>query len=194
MARPDNTAVLLEAGQRRSEQARRRTLDAIASLAAAGEEVTPTSVARRAGVSRQWLYTVDEAREAMRVARLIEPDERVVPPDQRPSAASLQRRVEVLTDDNQRLRQRVDELEQRLAAVYGEWRSARPYVTHRVPAPTLSASAGAREGHWGGGAAIVLARAVRAPYLHGTRQPGQLSHLAGPLASHRPRRCRAQEC
>lgn len=62
----------------------------------------------------------------MRVARLTEPDERVVPPDQHPSAASLQCRVEVLTDDNQRLRQRVDELEQRLAAVYGEWRSARP--------------------------------------------------------------------
>ena len=101
-------------------------LEAIASLAAAGEEVTPTSVARWAGGSRQWLYTVDEAREAIRAARLTEPDERVVPPDQRPSAASLQRRVEVLSDDNQRLRQRVDELEQRLAAVYGEWRSARP--------------------------------------------------------------------
>lgn len=127
MARRDNTAVLVEAAQRRSEGARRRTRDAIAALAAAGEEVTPTSVARRAGVSRQWLYTVDEAREAIRVARrLSEPDHALVPRDQRPSVTSLQRRLEVLSDENQRLRGCVDELERRLAAVYGEWRSARP--------------------------------------------------------------------
>ena len=74
---------------------------------------------------------------SVRITQDIYVDERVVPPDQRPSAASLQRRVEVLTDDNQRLHERVDELEQRLAAVSGEWRSSALDVTHRLPAPTL---------------------------------------------------------
>jgi hypothetical protein len=122
MSRADNSHVLIEAARRRSRSARQRTLEALAILAASGEAVTPTSVARRAGVSRQWLYTFDEALEAIRVAR---PADRSIgaPPGQGPSAASLQRRIEALTDDNQRLRRRVRELEQRLAGLYGQWRA-----------------------------------------------------------------------
>lgn len=125
MTRPDNTHLLAEAARRRSEQARRRALDAIAALASAGDDVTPTAVAKRAGVSRQWLYTFDEAREAIWAARVRSRAPQVVRSDERPSVASLQRRLEALTEDNQRLRAQVAGLEARLAAVYGEWRASR---------------------------------------------------------------------
>jgi hypothetical protein len=124
MTRADNSHFLIEAARRRSHDARQRTLKAVAILTASGEAVTPTAVARRAGVSRQWLYTFDEALEAIRAATVPDPPARsVMPPSQRTSVASLQRRVEALTDDNQRLRRCVAELEQRLAALYGEWRT-----------------------------------------------------------------------
>ena len=57
-----------------------------------------------------------------------EPPKRVaapVPRDQRASVASLHRRLEVLTEDNRRLRRQVSELEERLARAYGALRSVR---------------------------------------------------------------------
>lgn len=87
--------------------------------------MTPTAVARRAGVSRQWLYTFEEARAAIEAAQRRQTPPSSPPPSQRASTTSLQRRLEALTDDNQRLRRRVQELEDRLAAVYGEWRLQR---------------------------------------------------------------------
>lgn len=120
----DNSAYLRAASRRRSEAARQRTLEAIASLVAEGQTVTPTLVAKRAGVSRQWLYAFDQALAAIRgapVAAL----RKAAPGSQRASPASLQRRIEVLTDENSRLRQRVEELEYRLASAYGALRSSR---------------------------------------------------------------------
>lgn len=122
MPRADNTHLLLEASRMRSDQARHRTLEAIKTLAADGKPVNPTTVARQAGVSRQWLYTFEEAREAMSVANTAASSRSPLPPAQQPSTASWRRRVEALTDDNERLRQRVRELEERLAALYGQWR------------------------------------------------------------------------
>jgi hypothetical protein len=46
-------------------------------------------------------------------------------PPQQASTASLRRRVELLTDDNKRLRQRITDLEAQLATVYGELRTRR---------------------------------------------------------------------
>ena len=105
--------------------ARQRPLEAITWLVAENRVVTPTSVARRAGVSRQWLYTFDEALEAIRLAAS-KGSAPPVSPDQRASVASLQRRLEVLAEDNRRLRrQGVGELEERLACAYGALRSVR---------------------------------------------------------------------
>jgi hypothetical protein len=120
--RADNRDALIGAARRRSHDARRRTLAAVATLSATGAHVTPTSVARQAGVSRQWLYTFDDALEAIRAAARITLSS-AVPSAERSSVASLQRRLEALTDDNQRLRKRVGELEERLAVLYGELRS-----------------------------------------------------------------------
>jgi hypothetical protein len=120
-------------------------LEAVAALAAAGEAVSPTIVARRARVSRQWLYTFDEALEAIRAADAATRTGSAVPPAQAPSAASLQRRIEALTDDNQRLRRRIQELEQRLAAMYGEWRVLRDDPGSK-PAPSTVGSLPDRPG------------------------------------------------
>ena len=78
----------------------------------------------RTAVSRQWLYKFGEALEAIRAAAPAEPAG-LVPQGQRASLASRKRRVETLTDDNRRLRERVEELEGRLVSVYGVMRSAR---------------------------------------------------------------------
>jgi hypothetical protein len=123
VSRADNTPALLAATRRRSDDARQRTLEAIEALTTAGAAVTPTAVARQARVSRQWLYASHEARDAIRAASTTADSTRSpVPTPQQPSLASWQRRVETLTDDNQRLRRRVQELEERLASVYGQWR------------------------------------------------------------------------
>jgi len=122
--RSDNSAALRASAQRRSEVARRRTLEAIAAIVAENEAVTPTAVARRAGVSRQWLYTFDDALSAIRLAASTRPAT-PVPQDQRASLASMQRRLEVLSEENRRLRHQVGELEDRLARAYGALRSAR---------------------------------------------------------------------
>ena len=120
----DNSAALRAAAQRRSQLARQRTREAITWLVAENQVVSPTSVARRAGVSRQRLYTFDEALEAIRLAASTQPTA-AVPRDQRASVASLQHGLEVLTEDNRRLRRQVAELEERLAGAYGALRSVR---------------------------------------------------------------------
>ena len=120
----DNSAALRAAAQRRSRLARRRTREAITWLVGENQVVSPTSVARRAGVSRQWLYTFDEALEAVRLAASTQRTA-PVPPDQRASVASLHRRLEAVSEDNRRLRGQVAELEERLAGAYGALRSVR---------------------------------------------------------------------
>jgi hypothetical protein len=124
-------------------------LEAVTAMDAAGEAVSPTTVARRARVSRQWLYTFDEALEAIRAAdAATRSTGSAVPRAQAPSAASSQRRIEALTDDNQRLRRRVQELEQRLAAMYGEWRVLRDDPGSK-PAPSTVGSLPDRPGPQG---------------------------------------------
>ena len=121
MSRADNTQFLLQAARQRSGDARKRTMQAIADLAAAGEPVTPTTVARKAGVSRQWLYTFPDAHDVMRGS----PSGSPPPVTASPAAnhASWQRRVEALSDENQRLRRKVKELEDLVAKLYGLRRS-----------------------------------------------------------------------
>jgi hypothetical protein len=54
VTRTSSIDVLANATWARSEAARRRVAEAISER---DDAVTPTSVARAAGVSRQWLYT-----------------------------------------------------------------------------------------------------------------------------------------
>ena len=120
-----NVDMLREATRRRSESARRRVDAAIELLVRRGEVISPTSVARAAGVSRQWLYT-DPARLA--VIRKHQVDGVAPIQHHRPaSSPSQMRRIEALLDDNRRLRTRVETLEGRLATLYGELRRSPPH-------------------------------------------------------------------
>jgi cell division protein FtsB len=108
--------------QRAVERAER----ALHNLDREGAAVSFQSVARRAGVSRQWLYTQPALRaeiEALRDRGPARADS--VPARQRASEASLRQRVESLRAENQRLREENAKLKAELALAYGQQRDAK---------------------------------------------------------------------
>ncbi|MCA1700168.1 MAG: DUF6262 family protein [Actinobacteria bacterium] len=87
-----------------------------------GEHISFQLVARRAGVSRQWLYTqsalraeIEQLRDPARVDS--------VPARQRASEASLRQRLESLRAENQFLREENQSLRAELAVAYGRLRA-----------------------------------------------------------------------
>jgi hypothetical protein len=107
----------------------RRTIEraerALRELDAEGAAISFQSVARRAGVSRQWLYTQPGLRqeiEALRATGPVRTDS--VPTRQRASEASLRQRVDSLRTENQRLREENQALKAELAIAYGQRRRA----------------------------------------------------------------------
>ena len=60
--RPTMTTALVAAARQRADDTRRRAVEALRRLDAAGEPVTFISVARAAGVSRSWLYRQGDLR------------------------------------------------------------------------------------------------------------------------------------
>lgn len=125
MPRPErNTVGLADAAERRTQRAVERARHAIRQLERAGEPVSFRSVAREAGVSRQFLYTVDELRgeiERLRAEHL--DDANAVPPLQRASEASLKARNQMLLAENRRLREEIAGLREELAGAWGELRA-----------------------------------------------------------------------
>jgi hypothetical protein len=108
----------------RHDRATRAAIDALRSLDREGGPVTFQAVARRAGVSRQWLYTQPGLRqqiETLRDRASSTPDG--VPARQRASEASLRQRAEGLRAENQRLREENASLKQELAIAYGQQRA-----------------------------------------------------------------------
>jgi hypothetical protein len=115
---------LQEAAERRRERAAERARKAIRRLDKAGEPVSFQSVAREAGVSRQFLYSVDQLRgeiERLRAARLEADD--ALPSAQRSTEASLKARNQTLLDENRRLRDELASLREELAGAWGELRA-----------------------------------------------------------------------
>lgn len=139
MPQPErNTTGLAEAAERRSERAAERAHQAIRRLGRAGEPVSFQAVAREAGVSRQFLYTVDQLRgeiERLRAAHL-ERGDSPLPAAQRASDASLKARNQMLLDENRRLRDEVAGLRQELAGAWGELRTLQRERRRTGPART----------------------------------------------------------
>jgi len=125
MQQPDrNTTGLAEAADRRSGRAVERARRAIRRLDRTEEPVSFQSVAREAGVSRQFLYSRGQLRgeiERLRAAHL--EAAQAIPSAQRASEASLKARNQMLLDENRRLREEVLGLREELAGAWGEVRA-----------------------------------------------------------------------
>jgi len=116
---------LAAAAARRHDETLRQALDALAALDADGLAVSFQAVARRAGVSRQWLYTQPELRARIEQLRGRRPSgtPTAVPDDQRARERSLRQRNETLLIDNRRLRAENQTLRDELAVLYGQLRA-----------------------------------------------------------------------
>lgn len=116
---------LAVAAQRKRDAALERARAALRELDARGDEVSFSALARRAGVSRQWLYRQEELRAEVERLRTLGRDRGPgVPARERASEDSLRRRVGALLEDNRRLREENAELKHALALAYGERRAA----------------------------------------------------------------------
>ena len=114
---------LQAAAQRKRDATIQRATAALAELAEQGAQISFQSVARRAGVSRQWLY--DQPALRTQIEQLRERPGQGVPARERASDASLQQRLRGLLDDSQALREQVRALTHELALAYGQQRHVR---------------------------------------------------------------------
>jgi hypothetical protein len=115
---------LNEAAAARHERTVERAERALRELDREGEQISFQAVARRAGVSRQWLYTQPALRAAIEQMRDRAPARTDgVPARQRATDASLRQRLETLRTENQRLREENASLKTELAIAYGQQRA-----------------------------------------------------------------------
>lgn len=115
---------LAAAAARRHQDAHERANQGLAALDADGLAISFQAVARRAGVSRQWLYTQPELRARIEQLRDRQPSAAAtVPDEQRARERSLRQRNETLLADNRRLRTENQTLHDELAVLYGQLRT-----------------------------------------------------------------------
>ncbi|MBO3678730.1 DUF6262 family protein [Streptomyces sp. NEAU-YJ-81] len=136
--RADNSQHIVDAARRRSEYTRAKAVQALRSLDAEGEPVTFETVAKRARVSRSWLYAQPDLRaeiERLRAAHRRDPAS-PIPARQRTSDGSLLRRLEAANTRIRRLTEENQQLRQQLAHALGEQRTA----TTRTSPPRAEAS------------------------------------------------------
>jgi cell division protein FtsB len=111
---------------RQADSARRRArvLQAISAATAAGHEISPTSIARAAGVDRTFLYRHRDLLEQVHVAQADTP----APAGAGPAASSSSLQADLLNAQQRaaRMAARVQQLESRLSALLGEhaWRES----------------------------------------------------------------------
>ena len=122
---PDRSAPrqLVDAAARRTLDAEQRVKGALRELDAEGAPVTFAVVAKRAAVSRVFLYQHAELRaqvEALRSAQATAPAR--LPVRQRASDASLRARLRAALDENQRQREEIARLREELALAHGRVR------------------------------------------------------------------------
>jgi hypothetical protein len=135
---PDRPHPLAAAAATRRSAALQRAEAALREPGAADGPVTFQAIARRAGVSRQWLYEQPELRAEIERLRDARPPAPARPTHERASEASLRQRVETLLAENRRLRHENGELRAELALAHGHRREA------EIEQPAASAAARAQ--------------------------------------------------
>jgi hypothetical protein len=114
---------LAQAANARHQRAVERAERALRDLDRESAAISFQSVAQRAGVSRQWLYTQPALRAEIERLRQQRPTlSDGVPSRQRATEASLRQRLETLRAENQRLREENAGLKTELAIAYGQQR------------------------------------------------------------------------
>jgi len=123
MTRPDNSHHLQRAALARHDLAVKRARQALSDLDRAGTPITFTAIADAAGVSRSWLYTETELRDAITAHRhsatSIRPP---IPAAQRATTDSLRARLDTARDEIRHLRTDNANMRAQLARTLGERR------------------------------------------------------------------------
>jgi hypothetical protein len=120
----DRSDVLARAARSKREAARERAAGAIRQLERERQPITFKAVAARAHVSRQWLYTQPDLRQEIERLRRHQTDAgQASQAGERASRASLQQRVELLLEENRRLRAEITDLKAELAIAHGQRRA-----------------------------------------------------------------------
>jgi small-conductance mechanosensitive channel len=121
--RPDNSHHLLAAARKRSDSARHRAIKALAEIRDADSPQTVSELARRAGVSRSWLYSQPDLLEQLHLAAHAP---RTTPTGSavRASDASLHRRLQLAHQRIQQLTEQNKRLRDQLARAHGSLRAA----------------------------------------------------------------------
>ncbi|WP_327115054.1 DUF6262 family protein [Nocardia sp. NBC_01730] len=120
----DNTRFLLEATQRRSEDARKRAEAAITTATRGHHRITVAGIAKTAGVSRSWIYTQSDLVDAISTLQQRNPTTGQMTPTSA-TVQSLQTRLEAANERSKQLRQQVTQLTAQLETAYGEIRALR---------------------------------------------------------------------
>jgi hypothetical protein len=121
-APPEGSRPLVLASAAKRRDARARVTRALAQMQCAGEPISFLAVARRAGVSRTYLYDEPELRTQITRLRSDGPRPGGVPSPERASERSLMARNRALLEENQRLREETGALKAELAVVYAQMR------------------------------------------------------------------------
>jgi hypothetical protein len=122
--RADNSRHLADAARKRSERTMSRARQALAEMHKAGQPVTMTTLAARAGISRAWLYGQAELRQQISTLRSTALPQ-AAPSETAASDTSLRHR---LTLAHQRIHELIDhnqQLRDQIAALHGQLRAAR---------------------------------------------------------------------
>ena len=137
------TDSLIAARRRDSTRRRQRVLNALDQLAAAGQEISVSAVARAAGVDRSFLYRHHDLRAQIH-ARSAAPQDN--PASTAASKQSLLADLAHVSEHNQRLRRQNTDLTARLSQILG----GEVFRPAALDAPTRPKHSGPASGSWNG--------------------------------------------
>lgn len=126
MSPKPNTAPLIADARKRHELTRAKAIQALRELDRTGAPVSFEGVARRAGISRSWLYGQPDIRaeiERLRDATGRSPSPSI-PAAQRSSDASLHARLDAALERNRQLTEENRRLRRQLAHALGDQRAS----------------------------------------------------------------------